>query len=104
MKAAATSWGMLSGMCHRRLAGSRTSSARPPQPVLARMRSPTFTLVTPSPIAFTTPDSSPPGEKGRGGFIWYLSSIISTSGKLMPTALVLITANPGRTSGEATSS
>ena len=38
----------------------------PPEPVLARMRSPTFTLVTPSPTALTTPDSSPPGEKGRG--------------------------------------
>ena len=92
MKAAASSWGMASGSFHRRLAGRATFSAMPPQPVLARMRSPTFTLVTPSPTASMTPDSSPPGAKGRGGRAWYLSSIISTSGKLTPTALTAIRA------------
>ena len=76
----------------------------PPEPVLARMRSPTLTLVTPSPTALTTPDSSPPGENGRGGLAWYLSSIISTSGKFTPTALTEITAWPGLASGAGMSS
>ena len=104
MKAAASSCGMESGIFHSRFAGSSTSSAMAPQPVLARMRSPGFTLVTPSPTDFTTPESSPPGEKGRSGLNWYLSSMISTSGKLTPMALTEITAWPAFGSGFGTSS
>jgi hypothetical protein len=42
----------------------------PPEPVLPNTRSPTFTAVTPSPTAWTTPAISPPGENGRGGLNW----------------------------------
>src|SRR5258708_12706306 len=95
---------MASGIFHRRAAGSSTSSAIPPQPVLASTRSPGLTLVTPSPTALTTAEGWARGANGRSGLNWYLSSIISTSGKLTPIALTEITAWPGLASGEGTSS
>ena len=79
-KAAASSKGMVSGIVTSREASTAISSAMPPEPVLASTRSPTFTWVTPSPTALTTPEISPPGANGRGGLNWYLSSMISTSG------------------------
>ena len=72
--------------------------------MIAITRSPGLHAVTPSPTAFTTPASSLPGEKGSGGFNWYLFSMISTSGKLTLAAFTEITASPGPGSGEATSS
>ena len=80
MKAAATSKGMASGIGISRDASSASSSAIPPQPVLPSTRSPTLTLVTPSPTALTIPATSPPGANGRAGLNWYRSSMISTSG------------------------
>jgi hypothetical protein len=80
MKAAASSKGMPSGIWISRDASIEIFSAMPPHPVLPSTRSPTFTLVTPSPTDETMPETSPPGAKGRGGLNWYLSSMISTSG------------------------
>ncbi len=80
MKAAASSYGIESGILISRPASIASSSTMPPQVMLASTRSPGFTLVTPSPISLTTPDSSAPGANGRGGLNWYLSSMISTSG------------------------
>src|SRR6185503_5135074 len=104
MKAAASSNGMESGIFTSRLASSASCSAMPPQPVLPSTRSPGFTWVTPSPTDFTTPETSPPGANGRSGLNWYLSSMISTSGKFTPIALTSTTAWPGFAAGSATSS
>jgi len=80
MKAAPSSNDMASGIGTTRAASSASSSAMPPQPVLARTRWPTVRWVTPSPSSLTTPATSPPGAKGRVGLNWYMSSMISTSG------------------------
>ncbi len=104
MKAAASSKGMASGIFTSRCASSDSSSAMPPQPVLPSTRSPGLMWVTPSPTDLTAPAISPPGAKGRAGLNWYLSSMISTSGKLTPTALTETTAKPGLASGDGTSS
>src|SRR6185295_10272474 len=81
-----------------------TSSANAPYPVIAITWSPGLRVVTPSPTAVTMPASSLPGEKGSGGFNWYLFSMISTSGKLTLAALTATTASPGPGTGDATSS
>ena len=80
------------------------STDMPPQPGTAMTRSPLRTLVTPSPIASTTPATSPPGEKGRVGLNWYLSSMIRVSGKLTPMARTSITTSPFIGRGSMTSS
>ena len=80
MKAAASSNGMPAGIGISRAASATTASRMPPEPVLPSTRSPAVSPSTPSPTALTTPAISPPGEKGRGGLNWYLSSMISTSG------------------------
>ena len=59
---------MPSGSGISRRASVFTSSANAPKVVKAITRSPAFTPVTPSPMAFTTPATSLPGEKGSGGF------------------------------------
>ena len=57
-----------------------TCSAKPPRPTNAITRSPSLTLVTPSPSAATVPATSLPGMKGSSGCTWYFFWIISTSG------------------------
>ena len=51
-------------------AGTTTSVANPPRPVLANTRWPTECVVTSLPTSATTPATSPPGTKGSGGFTW----------------------------------
>ena len=80
MKAEASSKGICGGIGMQRLASTTIFSAMPPQPDEPITRSPGFTAVTPSPTLSTSPATSPPGLKGRGGLNWYLSSMISTSG------------------------
>ena len=80
-----------------------THSAMPPQPTIPSTRSPGLTLVTPSPTASISPATSPPGENGRSGRNWYLSSIISASGKFTPHAWTRIRTSPGPGSGVSTS-
>src|SRR5712691_3406696 len=72
--------------------------------MIASTLSPTATCVTPSPTDFTTPATSLPGEKGSGGFTWYLFWMIKTSGKLTLAAFTVMTTSPGPGSGDATSS
>src|SRR3954454_19482803 len=71
---------------------------------MAKTRSPGATVVTPAPTVLTTPDSSLPGEKGSGGFNWYLLWMIRTSGKLTPAACTVTTASAGPGVGDARSS
>src|SRR6185436_1313271 len=66
--------------------------------------SPAFTFVTPAPTSFTTPASSLPGEKGRGGLNWYLFWMMRTSGKLTLAALTDTTTSPAPALGEGNSS
>jgi hypothetical protein len=80
MKAAPSSKLMPSGMGMQRASVRAIFSAMPPQPAWPITRSPTATLVTPALTASTTPATSPPGEKGRSGLNWYLSSMMITSG------------------------
>lgn len=56
-----------SGTFTRRAASTAISSAKPPQIEKPITLSPGATPVTPSPTSRTTPATSPPGEKGRGG-------------------------------------
>src|SRR5262245_65360099 len=91
---------MPSGILIMRAAGTATSSAMPPAPVDPKTLSPGFSVVTPSPTDFTTPEISPPGEKGRGGLNWYMSWMIRKSGKFTPTAFTFTTTSPGFATGE----
>ncbi len=61
MKAAAWVKASASGTGSTDDAFTATCSAKAPKPVMAMTRSPTFTPVTPSPTALTTPAISPPG-------------------------------------------
>src|SRR5688572_23699407 len=58
---------------------------------------------TPSPTPLTTPATSQPGLKGRGGFFWYLPCTMRMSGKLQPTARTSMTTSPARGAGSGTS-
>src|SRR5208282_5304581 len=87
----------------QRSASATTSSAKPPEPVETITLSPGFTFVTPSPVSLTKPATSPPGEKGSLGLNWYLSWIISTSGKLTPQAFTVTTTWPLPADGLGTS-
>src|SRR4051812_35359171 len=95
---------MPAGSGSRRRASVLTSSANAPYVVNAITRSPGLVLVTPSPTALTTPATSLPGENGSGGFTWYLSWMISTSGKFTLAALTEMTTSPAPGCGEGTSS
>src|SRR5262245_13960609 len=66
-------------------------------------RSPGFADVTPGPTAETTPATSPPGEKGSGGWNWYLPWMINVSGKFTPQAFTSTTTWPSPGSGSGTS-
>src|SRR5712691_5956418 len=72
----------------------RTSSAKPPQPMNAITRSPTFTESMPSPTSLTMPATSPPGAKGIGGLNWYLPWMMRVSGKFTPQAFTPTTTCP----------
>ena len=50
-------------------AGTATSSANPPNPVMAMTRSPVRTSLTAAPTAVTSPAISLPGTNGVGGLI-----------------------------------
>ena len=52
----------------------------------------------------TTPATSEPGMKGRGGEIWYLPRVWSTSGNVTPAAWTSIRTAPGSGSGRSTTS
>ena len=104
MKEAAVGKSMPSGIGIRRSSSVFTSSAKAPAPVNAMTLSPGLKRVAPSPTDFTTPASSLPGEKGSWGFIWYLFSMISTSGKLTLAAFTVITTSPLPGTGEGMSS
>src|SRR5262252_293452 len=67
-------------------------------------RSPALNRSTFGPTCETIPAASQPGEKGSGGFVWYLFSMIRTSGKLTLAALTDSTTSPGLAAGSATSS
>ena len=87
------------------LAFTRTFSANPPTSiVLPRTRSPILKELTPSPTSMTTPATSPPGTKGSWGLNWYLSSIISASGKVTVEARASMTNSPGPALGSSISS
>src|SRR5687767_12036626 len=58
---------------------------------------------TPSPTPLTTPATSQPGLKGRGGFFWYLPCTMRMSGKLQPMARTSTTTSPARGAGSGTS-
>ena len=104
MRAAPSSNDMPSGILMRLSALTASRSTIPPQPGMAMTRSPLKTPFTPSPTASTTPETSPPGEKGRWGLNWYLSSIIRVSGKFTPTALTSMMTSPAFGVGSRTSS
>ena len=93
-----------SGIGINRASSVFTSSANAPAPVNAMTLSPGLKRVAPSPTSFTTPASSLPGEKGREGFIWYLFSMISTSGKFTLAAFTVTTTSPLPGRGEGMSS
>src|SRR5262245_43939713 len=92
------------GITRHRDAGTFTSSANEPYAGTAMTRSPGAKLVTPSPTVFTTPANSLPGENGRAGFVWYLFSMLSTSGKFTLAAFTLTTTSPGPGTRSGTSS
>src|SRR5260370_40053290 len=75
---------MLAGTGAIAAALTATLPAKPPHPASATTRSPTATPSTPSPRAATTPATSLPGEKGRGGLNWDLSSVVRKSGEVAP--------------------
>src|SRR5512135_138313 len=85
-------------------AGTRHSSAKPPEDPAPSTRSPGLTCVTPAPTSFTTPANSEPGVKGGVALTWYLFWITSTSGKLTLAALTATTTSPGPGRGEGRSS
>src|SRR5215216_1935477 len=70
---------MPSGIGTREPAPTAIFSASPPQPVDAKIRSPTVTPSTPAPTELTTPAISAPGEKGSGGLNWYRFWMMRTS-------------------------
>src|SRR5439155_24453684 len=92
------------GIGTSRAASVTISSAYPPHGMSAMTRSPTFTLVTPSPTAATSPATSPPGVNGGSGLNWYLPAMISVSGKLTPHARTRTTACPAEARGDGSSS
>ena len=57
-------------MAMQRSASSTSFSAMPPEMDEPMTRSPGLNCVTPGPTASTTPATSPPGAKGRGGLNW----------------------------------
>src|SRR6201988_3227709 len=103
MMPAARSKSRLSGIFTMELAGSAIFSRAPLWPQEATTRSPTLTLVTPSPTLFITHATSAAGENGNGGLIWYLPWIIRMSKKFSAAALIAITASPGPATGSGTS-
>src|SRR5688572_16188420 len=104
MNAAALVKSIPAGIGSSRPSSTLTSSANDPNVVKAMTRSPTFTRLTPSPTALTTPEHSLPGENGSGGFTWYLFWIIKTSGKLTLAAFTPTTTVPGPGTSGAISS
>src|SRR6185369_11799738 len=78
---------MLSGIGSSCPWSATTSLAYPPWPIMPIARCPTLYSPTPSPTSVMSPATSWPGAKGRGGLNWYLSAMISVSGKLTPAAL-----------------
>src|SRR5437588_304232 len=71
--------------------------------VKAATRAPTFSSVTPSPTASTTPAASMPGVSGSFGFTTYVPCRKRVSAKFTPIAWILMSTMPGRTSGFGTS-
>ena len=67
-------------------------------------RSPTAQPVTPSPTAAIVPAISLPGENGRAGLNWYMSRMISVSGKLIEQAFTATITCPGPGVGSGRSS
>src|SRR5918995_233719 len=81
------------------------SSASPPQSSTATTSSPTFSRLQPDPTSVTTPETSVPGAKGKGGRRWYLPAITRVVAKLTPAALILMRTWPGfRATGSTSSS
>jgi len=70
-------------------------------PTLELESSPTWTE---APTSTATPATSDPGEKGRGGFIWYMFWMINVSAKFTPAACTSILTPSLSTFGGATSS
>ena len=86
------------------VAEATTRSAKPPWEAPAMTASPTATLSTSGPTSLTIPATSPPGVNGSLGLNWYLSWMISTSGKFKPQACTSMTTCPGPALGSGTSS
>jgi hypothetical protein len=103
MNALASSNGMASGIGVMRPACALTFSAKPPQPTEAVTRWPAFKCVTPGPTLSMIPATSPPGANGRSGLNWYLSSMMSVSGKFTPAALIATTTSPSPADGSGVS-
>ena len=93
-----------SGMGIKPAALAMTCSANPPRPMKAMTRSPSLTLLTPSPSAATRPATSVPGMKGSSGWIWYFFWMISTSGKLTEALAMSISTSPAAGAGSVMSS
>ncbi len=85
-------------------APTTTCSANAPTSVAPNTRSPGVRAVTSSPTSSTTPLNSLPGVNGGGCEIWYLSSSIKRSGKLIAAARTATRTSPGPTGGTGTSS
>ena len=83
-------------------AGAMVRSARPPVQVAPKTSSPGAKSVTLAPTERTVPAISPPGENGKGGWLWYLPAIISTSGKFKAEALISINASWSPATGSGT--
>ena len=103
MKALASSKGIVSGIGSTRAACTATFSAKPPQPSEPMTRWPGFKCVMPTPTLSITPATSPPGANGRSGLNWYLSSMISASGKFTPAAFTAMTTSPSPATGSGVS-
>src|SRR5690606_30475599 len=67
-------------------------------------RRPSARPLTLAPSARTVPAISSPGEKGNGGFSWYLPAIIRVSAKFTPAAATWISTWSGAGAGTGTSS
>src|SRR3954447_7360192 len=86
------------------VADATTFSASPPWDGPAITAAPTAPVSTSGPTSLTMPAASPPGVNGSLGLNWYLSWMISASGKFKPQACTSMTPCPGPALGSGTSS
>ena len=99
----ASTWLMLSGIWCRLTSWATLSSAIEPQSIRPQTRSPGLKRSAPGPVSITTPETSQPATKGRGGLRWYWPETSRLSAKLTPMAWVLSFTSFGPGVGEGIS-